>query len=433
MQKPILAILLSLFFNVSFAQKTYKIYLNSKAEDDKIKKTQAIIPVYKFEKNEIEPYLNFGFDKGKNLKKIKISKMPVMDCCTDTAYTFIYFSGADNNQNSGYIISIIGNYKRSRQPIYFFTDKNNNLDFTDDGSPDILPFEYDTLVIKLKNKKVEESEYELKLSRIVPGKNMAYKSLLEDHYKKHSGTKIFTRINYCYREQRYNLNSGELRTETDSFTIAVKDMNVNALFNDGGQDQIYIGPYKQPIFAENLIEYKNGRKKATFEWNEKKFEITEVDNLGKWILITENADAKTYKKLKIHRKVPKISFTTEMNELYSLKKFRRKNVYIYFWNDDLYSLAEDTIYLRKIQNEYGHKIQVIGMNYGDEPKSMRWFQQYYKIPWIIGMSNRQINKKYYVENLPKGFWIGKRRWLKARNITPKEMYEKAVKKFGKQL
>ena len=71
------------------------------------------------------------------------------------------------------------------------------------------------------------------------------------------------------------------------------------------------------------------------------------------------------------------------------------------------------------------------MNYGDEPKSMRWFQQYYKIPWIIGMSNRQINKKYYVENLPKGFWIGKRRWLKARNITPKEMYENAVKKFGK--
>ncbi|MCC6720984.1 MAG: hypothetical protein IT243_02190 [Bacteroidia bacterium] len=415
----------------SFSQKIHKIYLTSKTEDDKLKKTQAIIPVYKYVNNKIEPYFNFGTDNDKKLQKINIIKMPDMKGMTDTAYTFIYFSGTDNKQNSPYLISIIGNYKRSRLPIYFFTDKNNNLDFTDDGNPDIMPFGSDTLIIKLKNSKIENSEYDVKLSRIIPGKNMGYKNLLEEHYKKHSGTKKFTRINNCYREQRYIVRSADFKNLSDSFTICVKDMNVNALFNDNVQDQIYVGPYKQPIISEDLIEYKKGRKKTIFEWNEKKYYISNIDELGHWVEITELKDQKTYRKLKKHRKVPKFKFTTEMNEHYTLKNFKRKNIYLYFWNDDLYSLAQDTIYLRKIQLEYGNKIQVIGMNYGDEPKSMRWFQQYYKIPWIIGMSNRQINKKYYVENLPKGFWIGKRRWLKARNITPKEMYENAVKKFGK--
>lgn len=419
-----------LYSSSSFSQKIHKIYLTSKTEDDKLKKTQAIIPVYKFVNNKIEPYFNFGTDNDKKLQKIIIIKMPDMVGMIDTAFTFIYFSGTDNKQNSPYLISIIGNYKRSRLPIYFFTDKNNNLDFTDDGNPDIMPFESDTLIIKLKNSKIENSEYDVKLSRIIPGKNMGYKNLLEEHYKKHSGTKVFTRINYCYREQRYNMCSADFKNETDSFTVCVKDANVNALYNDDEQDQIYIGPYKQAIIAEELIEFKKGKKKSSFEWNEKKFYINNIDELGKWIEIKEETKEKTYRKLKVCRKVPKIKFTTEMNEHYSLKKFRRKNIYLYFWNDDLYSLAEDTIYLRKIQVEYGHKIQVIGMNYGDEPKSMRWFQQYYKIPWIIGMSNREINKKFYVENLPKGFWIGKHRRLKQRNISPKEMYLKSEKKYS---
>lgn len=424
---------ISLFFScLLWAQQPVRITLNSKVEDDKLKKTQAIIPVYKYAGLNIEPYNNFGAESSENTKWITIKKLPEMDNCFDTAYSFIYFSGADNKENSGYLLAIIGNYNRvNRQTVHFFIDKNNNLDFTDDGLPYLMPFSKDSIIVNLQNIKTPGSDYEVKLSRIVFGKNLAYKDLINDHYQKHSGKKIFTKINNCYREQRYNLCSADFKSLTDSFTVGIKDMNVNALYNDYGTDMIYIGPYKKAIISEDLIEYKKGKNKTSFEWNEKKFYITAIDPLGKWIDIQEATNKKASKKLKICRKVPKISFVNEMSVKYSLKQFRRKHIFLYFFNDDLSCLAEDTIYLRKLHNEFGKKIQVIGMNYGDEPRSMRFFQQYYNIPWIIGMSNREINKKFYVENLPKGYWIGKHRRLKSRNYSPKMMYEKAVVKFGK--
>ena len=426
-----LFVAISIFYSsLMLAQQTFRVNLNSKVEDDKLKKTQAIIPVYKYTGMSIEPYSNFGAEISKNTKWIGLKKLPDMFGCVDTAYSFIYFSGADNAENSGYLIAIIGNYNRmSRRTVHFFIDKNNNLDFSDDGLPYLMPFEKDSIIVNLQNSIVSGSEYEIKFSRIVFGKNLAYKDLLNEHYQKHSGKKIFTKINNCFREQRYNLCSANYRSLNDSFTLGIKDMNVNALYNDYGTDMIYIGPYKQSIISEDLIEYKKGKNKTSFEWNEKKFYISAIDPLGKWIDIQEAANKKTYKKLKICRKVPKISFVNEMSVKYSLKQFRRKHIYLYFFNDDLPGLEEDTFYLRKIHNEFGNKIQVIGMNYGDEPRSMRFFQQYYKIPWIIGMSNREINKKFYIENLPKGFWIGKHRRLKERNYTPKMMYEKAVIKF----
>lgn len=422
---------LTLFTGLAIAQQPLRINLISKVEDDKLKKTQAIIPVYKYVNSDIEPYSNFGTVESKKIKQIKIKKLPDLSNCRDTGYSFIYFSGADNDENSGYILTIIGNYTRSRQTVNFFVDKNNNLDFSDDGPPLLMPFHHDSIIVNLANPKMPGSDYEVKFSRLVFGKNLTYKEMLNEHYQKRSGKKVFTKINNCYREQRYNLCSGNFKSETDSFTISVKDNNVNALYNDEGLDKIFIGPYKQPVVSEDPIDYISGKKKSKFEWNEKEFFIENIDPLGKWIEISENKKSSSAKKLKKGRKVPKFSFMTEMNQKYSIKNFKRKHVYLYFWNDDLACLAEDTIYLRKLQNEFGNKLQVIGMNYGDEPKSMRFFQQYYAIPWIIGMSNKELNKKFYVENLPKAYWLGKRRKLKERNLTPKAMYEKASIYFKK--
>lgn len=357
--------------------------------------------------------------------------MPLMDRCIDTAYTFIYFAGTDNPENHGYILAIIGNYNRMlRYTTHFFIDKNNNLDFTDDGLAYEIPFHTDSIVVNLKNSQWKESDYEVKFSRLVFGKNLIYKELLEAHYKKHSGSKTFTKINNCYREQRYNLCSANFKSLSDSFTIGIKDMNVNALYNDFETDMIYIGPYNHPIISEDLIAYKKGLNKTTFQWNEKVFAITEIDPLGKWIELKEISEAHATKKLKLFRKVPKLNFVNEMSEKHSLKAFRKKHVYLYFFNDDLACLSEDTLYLRKLNDEFGQNLQIIGMNYGDEPRSMRFFKQYYHIPWIIGMSNREINKTFFVENLPKGYWIGKHRRLKGRNYTPKMMYDKCKVKFN---
>ncbi len=85
------------------------------------------MPVYKFDSMRIEPYAKFGVDMGKNQVWYTIKQLPDMTGCKDTGYTYIYFSGADNSSNKGYLLTLIGNYVRSRRSMYFYIDRNNDF------------------------------------------------------------------------------------------------------------------------------------------------------------------------------------------------------------------------------------------------------------------------------------------------------------------
>jgi hypothetical protein len=108
-------------FELSAQQKkSITIKLSERSEDEQFKKSMAIVPVYKYTSSFIEPYIMFGVDPPEDLKDLEVKRLPDMTGMKDTAYSFIYFSGADNAVNQGYILTIIGNYRRSTRTIYFF-------------------------------------------------------------------------------------------------------------------------------------------------------------------------------------------------------------------------------------------------------------------------------------------------------------------------
>jgi len=421
-------ILLSTFllcwgFELSAQQKkSITIKLSERSEDEQFKKSMAIVPVYKYTSSFIEPYIMFGVDPPEDLKDLEVKRLPDMTGMKDTAYSFIYFSGADNAVNQGYILTIIGNYRRSTRTIYFFVDRNNNFDFTDDGGPDSMIYHDRELVIHLSNQIVPEAKYQVKLSRLEYGENVAYKNLLTEHYKKHSGKKQFTEINYCFREQRYNSLAANFVSGEDSFRIALKDLNTNGIFNESCVDKIFLGPYGKQVTTEEMQFILPNIKYTTFEWNKKLYRVKSVAADGGEIQLEQVSGATMNRQLKTGKKIPKFSYKTTSSKKENIRDHKGKMLYIFFWDKTRLS-AEDTLYLGKIQREFPGKAAVIALNHGDAPKSVYLVQYYDKLIFPIGFSTGKIADKMFLQEVPRGYLVNKRQKLVSDQITPKAAFE----------
>ncbi len=392
-----------------------------KVEDDAFKKSQAILPVYRYLNDSIEPYTKFGVEPDTTKPWYKIKKFPDMEACRDTGYTYIYFAGADNAHRQGYILTLIGNYRRSRRSVFLYIDRNNDLDFSNDGAPDTILFTEYSKEIVLENKDVKGANYTMKLTRFKYGENVRYKNLVAKHYRNRSSKKLFTEINYCFRVQRYNSILANYRSDTDSFTIGIKDLNVNGIYNESCTDKLYVGPYKSQINSVDLFDMVPTVTNNVFEWNGKKYRIKAIETTGTYVDIEEDPNAKLSNKLEVGKKVPNFEYFNILSVKHELNEYKKQEVFLFFWDKEEIS-SEDTAYLNKINSEFKDRIKIITLNHGDEPKDVRIIFYYDKIKWPMGYSNTEIGNKYFLEDVTRGFYIGKRRNLLDEFISPKEMY-----------
>jgi hypothetical protein len=402
--------------------QTIKIDCEKNVEDDFFQKSQAILPIYKYLGDSIEPYVKFGLELDSTKPWYSIEKLPEMPNARDTGYTYIYFAGADNEVNQGYLLTLVGNYRRSTRTVYFYIDRNNDFDFSNDGPPDSITRYDQEKIITLENVNVPEAKYSIKLSRFQYGVNVRYKNLLSKHYKAHSGKKLFTDINYCYRVQRYNCVAAHYKSETDSFTIGIKDLNVNGIYNESCVDQLYVGPYKSTIAVDRLFDMTPTISKNVFEWNGKKYRFKSIESTGSYIEITEDKNAPLSNKLEVGKKVPNFEYFNILSKKHELKEYKKQEVYVFFWDKDNLS-SEDTAYLNKLNTEFSQRIKLITLNHGDAPKQVRIMYYYDRITWPVGYSNMEIADAFFLEDVTRGYYLGKRRKLINDHISPKEMYD----------
>jgi len=418
----ILLLFLCFVWTNSFAQNKIRVELNERMIDDKINQSLAILPVYIYENQTIEPYTMFGVEKKPDQRDLVIQKMPNMENMRDTAYTYVYFSGANTEINQGYCLTLIGNYRRSRRTIYFFIDRNNNLDFTDDGAPDSLTMMENTTVFKLHNVNNSAAEHWVQITRIEYGQNEKYHILLRDHFVKHSGRKKFSNINFCFREQRLNTIGGRYAMGNDSFILALKDMNNNGIFNESCMDKVYIGSVNDAVNTDEMSYVLPKFNDIYFEWNKKRYRVLNIEPSGAFIDLEVMDSAVLTKKLEIGKKVPNFSFVNMKNEKEEIKSYKKRPTYIFFWDKSKIT-KEDTMYVRKIFEDYGDEIQIITLNHGDAPRSVRIIQYYDQVKWPMAFSSYQIGKIFFLEDLPRGYYLGRKLRLQQDDFSPKEMYD----------
>jgi hypothetical protein len=424
MRKSFILFYLFSFLFKPFAQNTeQKILLNQYVQDEKGKKMQSIVAVYKFKGLPLEDPMNIGVETKKKSNYFN-AKLPNMEGMGDTSYAYIYFGGIEDREDlTGYTLVFIGNNQRSSKPALFWIDRNHNLDLSDDGAPDTLPNSMVSMDITLINPKVKNATYTINLSRFSTSYNSKYVGMLDDYYKENSGEKKYAGTLFSFKEVRLNTIAGDYKLGNDSFRLGIKDVNCNGIYNDYGTDVLLIGEYKSLVLPDNRVEIKSKSGKTWFERNGKRYLVLHVDQVGAYVILKEDADAKIQNSLTIGKKLKKFKFQTTDKERKSvcIKKYKRKPMYLYVWSFDQEGFSEDTAALRIIERDFKDKIQVLTLNYGETPLELKKFKRINKINWRIGQSTQKINEQLFIEHLPFGLLTVKRLKIKDVKISPTDL------------
>jgi hypothetical protein len=419
------SIFLALFFSLSgkvcAQDSSYHVDLTMRAEDDQFQKTQSIIPLYLFTGQPFEDNRNFGVETKSKAKTFN-AVLPNLNGVHDTFYGYIYSAQAVNKKLPGYYFIVVGNNKRDRTPTPIWVDWNNNLDLTDDGAPDTIWNNNKAIDLTFKHPLDSNAKYILRISRFPLLSFRKYKFLLNEHYEEHSGSKIFAGADFSFREQRMNVLAGDYVNGNDSFRIAIKDYDCNGYFNDGNVDYIMIAPYGTDDYVIRVIEIpEKGLPK--FEWNNKQYQITAIDKVGKFIEFKWNKGAKLEFSMNLGDKLPKFKYCTVQNkpEHVKSKVLKKKPLYLFFWNKNNPNFSSDTTALRILQREYGNKIHILCLNYGFTPKQIRRFRLRNRINWKMGYSTSEINKMLFVKEFPQSFYTDKKQVITRIGLSPSEL------------
>jgi hypothetical protein len=404
--------------------KYQKVLLNTYVEDEKSKKLQSIIAVYRYKGQPFEDPINNGVETKNEFGRF-YAKLPDLAGVKDTSYAYIYFGGlGDRKELNGYILAIIAHNTRqvSRPSTLIWLDRNYNLDLTDDGPPDTFGNNITQKDLTFINPHVRNATYTINISRFAFNFNTRYIGMLDDYYRENSGTKHFAGAMYSFREQRINTIAGDYRG-SDSFRIAIKDANCNGLYNDAGIDFILIGDYGTPMMPDVMIPIASKAGKTFFERNGRRYNVVEIEKVGTYISIWADEDATVRNALVPGRKIKKFRFQTtdKDKKTISIRKFRKKPTYIYVWRFEQPGFDADTAALRIIARDFADKVNLVTLNYGETPKELKSFKKRNSINWTIGQSTMKINNKLFIEKYPMGVLTKKRLKVKQVSISPSEL------------
>jgi hypothetical protein len=423
MIKPLLILFLSLSSGI-IASPPQKVLLDQYVEDEKSKKLQSLIAVYRYKGQPFEDPINNGVETKNEFGRF-YAKLPDMKGVRDTSYAYIYFGAlGERKELSGYVLAIIGhNTRQVNQPsTLIWLDRNYNLDLSDDGAPDTFSNNITQKDLTFINPQVKNATYTINISRFAFTFNARYIGMLDDYYRENSGTKKFAGALYSFREQRINTIGGDYKG-TDSFRIAIKDANCNGLYNDAGIDFILVGDYRTPIMPDVAIPIEAKAGKTYFERNGRRYNVLEIDRVGAFITLQPDEHAKVRNALVPGKKIRKFRFQTTDKEkkTVSIRKFRKKPTYIYVWRFDQPGFDADTTALRIIARDFADKINLVTLNYGETPKELKSFKKRNSINWTIGQSTMKINEKLFIEKYPMGVLTKKRLKVKQVSISPSEL------------
>lgn len=410
--------------NCVIAQQSnlYFVKLNNWAKDEQFNKLQLVMPFYEVIADTIE---SNDFENMRTPQKIAIQKP---NGYVSYAYGFLFFNGANDARNPGQVPALMVNYK-DRNP-QLFVDYNANYDFTDDGKAIQLPLVYnktDSLVVTICRSEKPEACNAVKLERMNFANQYAYKNLLNEYYDLYYKNRKFIGIDYCFREQRYHVRDGIVKTSTDSFRLALIDANYNGIFNEVGIDKIATANLNDSII-ESRDEMRSmvipaNRDEWVIEKNGIPYQLVQLDEAGMHVTLRELPEFTNQNRLPVGKKVPSFTCIDWKGTKHKLKKFRKKQVYIYYTGTYTKNFEQDTLMLRKLSADFQNQLQVIGFLDVNRSYELTVFGTYSNLNWIAAYKNKYITRDLKLRGIPSSMWLGKRRKLKAYNLTPAQLYE----------
>lgn len=317
----------------------------------------------------------------------------------DTAIAFNYFTGWENPTVDKTTAFLFGNYK-SYTPIVY-VDYNHNLDFSDDGQP--LKFNPDsTLTVYLPNSEVPSAFFPIKFfyPKVNPEEKKDIASLFITMGPDAKGNDIVD-FNYWLADKRKNYKVTNSWLNGKPIKIGLFDYDCNGLYNDSGSDRILIGNYEEDVIFDKLekgaVEYSKGVQVSIAG---EIYEVIEIEASGKYLSLIKS-DKTYHKPLGIGDYVGDIKIELISGETTTLDALiDDKFLLLDFWGSWCKGCTQQLPELKNLAVNNSDKIQVIGLNYGDNMEAINGYISTYDIKWKNGIANEEIIKKLRIDGFP---------------------------------
>ena len=319
----------------------------------------------------------------------------------DTALAFNYFEGWKNAKIENRTAFLFGNYT-NHQPI-LYVDYNHNLDFSDDGLP--IKFGNDsTAIVYLSNSEHRDALLPIKLyyPRLSIQQKEKYEMVfltMVEHLKKND----IVSIDYWLVDKKMNYKITNSWLEGESIKIGLYDANSNGLFNDTGKDRILIGNYDKNYISRKLDE---GAviltDTAQIKLGKKVYAIVEIEPTGRFIKLKES-DRTFAEPLDLGDNISDLQIKLISGETRTIKDLQEKNKYLLldFWGSWCKGCLLGLPDLKDLSEAQKDKLQIIGLNKGDNLKKIDNYISANNIQWINGYADDNVMKKLRVDDFPR--------------------------------
>ncbi len=325
----------------------------------------------------------------------------------DLAFFMTFFTGNQNAPIQDYTVTIVKDYQ-SENP-QFYVDKNQNLDFTDDGGSATWGQDQ-RLNIELSNKANAKVPYLLTIERISFVSD-ASKAKVSESFSQgpESQGKQICDAQFWMAESRLNIIAGDVVLNEDSFRIGLVDWNIDGSYAQPGIDKLSLGAYGSDIL--NVLESSDGvqtqSEENLFRVNDNVYQILEINKGGNEIVISKMFDKTAPSKLAVGDKLPDFNLITVKEGEASIYDHldKKKYTYLKFWASWCKRCMDEIPDLRKLSNDQSKRLKVVGLNCADSEAILKSTVKENKMKWTNGMASLDLLDLLLVDGIPHGILV----------------------------
>ena len=327
-----------------------------------------------------------------------------------------------------------------------WVDLNHNFDLTDDG-----PAQW-YFPMKLTLPKLNEGDRVFSQSLILldtmqngmavgfnqfmPGELRSVQKMYDDAIALVCGRREYLGCNVGFRQHRKAVWFGGEKAnnsiQNDTLYWAVKDVNLNGLYNDIGIDKVIVGNNRGEFSSSNAWDYRPG---LIVDWLGQA-QLIENVNQGKdgiWVIShrkVKNVGIKGSRSLLIGEKLPKFKFCLiegkyqpgklKENPVHrrSIRTFKGKYTYIVVWNADNANYINDSAELHDLSRNLPDSIQIVCLNHGGGGRYVYQYNKRYETQFIQGFCSSEVAEKLKLQTMPQYFYIDPKQRLISINQRP---------------
>jgi hypothetical protein len=220
--------------------------------------------------------------------------------------------------------------------------------------------------------------------------------------------------------------------QNDTLYWAVKDVNLNGLYNDIGIDKVIVGNNRGEFNSINAWDYRPG---LIIDWlgQAQLVESVQLGKNGTWEILhrrIKNVGIKKSRSLLIGEKLPRFKFCLiegkylpgklKENPVHrrSIRTFKGKYTFIVVWNADNQNYINDTAELHDLSRNLPDSIQIVCLNHGGGGRYVYQYNKRYETQFIQGFCSSEVAKKLKLQTMPQYFLIDPKQRLMSINQRP---------------